>query len=53
MNDIRPVLRQVLGWIAFGLAVIALGKMFGFRVPVPGSVEANAMVAAALALARI
>lgn len=53
MSDFKPVLRQVLGWIAFGLAVVALAKMTGFRVPVPGSVEANAMVAAALALARI
>lgn len=53
MNDVLPTLRKILGWTAFALAVTAALKMFGFRIPVPGSVEANAMVAAALALARI
>lgn len=52
-SDLLPTLRKILGWIAAALAITAALKMFGFHIPVPGSVEQNALVACALALARL
>lgn len=53
MNDVVRTINRVTGWVAFALAISAALKLFGIRVPVPGSTEANAMVAAALALATL
>ena len=53
MNDAIPTINKIMGWLAFALAICAALKLFGIRVPIPGSIEATAMVAAALALARI
>jgi hypothetical protein len=52
-NDIKPLVRTLIAWGAFALAGVACAKLFGFNVPVPGTVETDALVAVALGTARL
>lgn len=47
-TDALATLRTILGWIALALAITAALKMFGFHIPVPGSITENALVALAI-----
>jgi hypothetical protein len=54
-GQVKQTIGIVLGWAAFGLAIVAATKLFGVQFPIQirGSASELALVACALALARI
>lgn len=54
-GQLKQGVTLVMGWAAFIIAVVAVTKLFGVQFPIQirGSAQELAMVACALALARI
>lgn len=51
-NQVLPAIRQILGYIALALAVLALARLAGLSIPsVPGTIEQLALVAIACKMA--